>query len=432
MNRRNFLKAAGANAGALAISGRAALGATGLARAAAIRTSAGNSLTPDVAVIGAGVFGGWTALCLREMGHSVVLIDQYGPGNSKSSSGGEVRGMRAGYGDREYYTRWAIAAIEQWKIREAEFGTKLYFESGVLGVSRGLTPQATASRAVFDKLKFPYEILTRDELTKRWPQVATEDAPDIVGFYQPRGGTLKAHASCVAVASSFQKKGGRFVLAKASLAPNSKGNLQSVTLSSGETVSAGTFIFAAGPWLLTMFPELLDKKLKVAKSGHGMIGLPAAQGRDYSYPILPNTNAMLPNVDGLGLAVMMTVGTTPVDPDTHDRVPTEAAKADVLARTVQWFPGLKGQPFINAHVCQLDSTVDANFIVDKHPGFDNVWLAGGGSDHGFKFGPVTGDYVAHRVVGRDKYPELAPVFTIKPQTFSDATNRGPFVNDLME
>jgi sarcosine oxidase len=429
MNRRNFLKVAGAHAGALAISGPGVLSATDRSQAPAMRSAAGNSLTADVAVVGAGVFGGWTALCLREMGHSVVLIDQYGPGNSKSSSGGEVRGMRANYGDREYYTRWAIAAMEQWKIREAEFGTKLYFESGVLGVSRTQPVQALA---IFDKLKFPYEILTRDELTKRWPQLATEDSPEVVGFYQPRGGTLKAHASCVAVASAFQRKGGRFVLAKASLAPSSKGNVQSVALSTGETVSAGTFIFAAGPWLLTMFPELLDKKLRVAKSGHGMIGLPAGQGRDYSYPILPNTNAMLPNVDGLGLAVMMPVGTTPVDPDTHDRVPTEEVKADVLARTAQWFPALKGQPFINAHVCQLDSTVDANFIIDKHPGFDNVWLAGGGSDHGFKFGPVTGDYVAHRVVGRDKHPELAPIFKIKPQTFADATSQSPFLDDVME
>ena len=68
MNRRNFLKAAGANAGALAISGPGVLGATARAQAPAIRPAAGNSLTADVAVIGAGVFGGWTALCLREMG----------------------------------------------------------------------------------------------------------------------------------------------------------------------------------------------------------------------------------------------------------------------------------------------------------------------------------------------------------------------------
>ena len=98
MNRRNFLKAAGANAGAIAISGPGALGATVPAQAPAIRTAAGNSLTADVAVIGAGVFGGWTALCLREMGHSVVLIDQYGPGNSKSSSGGSTSTTNTGNG----------------------------------------------------------------------------------------------------------------------------------------------------------------------------------------------------------------------------------------------------------------------------------------------------------------------------------------------
>nr|QIQ10694.1 Monomeric sarcosine oxidase [uncultured bacterium] len=422
MNRRKFLEAASACGGALAISGTRSWGATTApAQAPAIRTSTGNVITADVAVIGAGVFGGWTALSLREMGHSVVMIDQYGPGNSKSSSGGEVRGMRAGYGDREYYTRWAIAAMEQWKRRGAEFGTPLYFESGVLGVSR-TQPSATVL-ASFDKLKFPYEILTREELSKRWPQIATEDAADVVGFYQPKGGTIKAHASCVAVANAYQKKGGRFVLAKASLAPTSKGTLRSVTLSSGETVSAGTFVVAAGPWLLKMFPDLLDRKLKVARSGHGMIGLPADRGRDYSFPHLPNTNAILPNVDGLGLAVMMTVGTTPVDPDVHDRVPTPDEKANILARAVQLFPALKGQPFINAHICQLDSTVDGNFIVDRHPGFDNVWLAGGGSDHSFKFGPVTGDYVAHRVVGRDKQPELASTFALKAETFPEATGK---------
>jgi sarcosine oxidase len=296
----------------------------------------------------------------------------------------------------------------------------------------GPTASTPTVRAIFDKLKHPYEILSRGELNKRWPQIATQDMPEVVGFYQPRGGTIKAHASCVAVANAFQKKGGRFVLAKASVPPGSKGNLRSVTLSSGETVSAGTFIFAAGPWLLKMFPELLDKKLSVARSGHGMLGVPAELSREFSYPIMPVTNSMLPNVDGLGLAVLMPIGTTPVDPDTHDRVPTEDIKADVLTRATRLFPALKGQPFINAHVCQLDSTVDANFIIDKHPGFDNVWLAGGGSDHGFKFGPVTGDYVAHRVVGRDKQPELAPIFKIKPETFADATNRNQFVDDVME
>jgi NADPH-dependent 2,4-dienoyl-CoA reductase/sulfur reductase-like enzyme len=78
------------------------------------------SEVPEVAVIGAGAFGGWTALYLREMGFSVTLIDAYGPGNARSSSGGETRQLRAAYGDRELYSRWAMKARERWKTREAE------------------------------------------------------------------------------------------------------------------------------------------------------------------------------------------------------------------------------------------------------------------------------------------------------------------------
>src|SRR5258706_10150862 len=128
MNRRTFIKTAGASAGTLAIGGNASLEAASASPSPALQAAsrAGGNVTADVAVLGAGVFGGWTALHLREMGLSVVMIDQYGPGNSKSSSGGEIRGMRATYGDQEHYSRWAMAAMEQWKIREAEFGTRLF------------------------------------------------------------------------------------------------------------------------------------------------------------------------------------------------------------------------------------------------------------------------------------------------------------------
>ena len=143
MNRRTFLKTAGAKRGTLAIGGNAVEGRGGRSQSPASQPAArvGSNVTADVAMVGAGVFGGWTALCLREMGHSVVMIDQYGPGNSKSSSGGEVRGMRATYGDQEHYTRWAMAAMERWKIREAEFGTKLFYQCGGLLVSREWTRQ---------------------------------------------------------------------------------------------------------------------------------------------------------------------------------------------------------------------------------------------------------------------------------------------------
>ena len=114
LDRRSFLKAAGAPA-ALALSRRAS------AQAAS-----------EVVVVGAGAFGGWTALTLREMGVPVTLLDAYGPGNSRASSGGETRQIRAGYEDREIYTRWVLEAFARWQAREAEWGRRLFYETGRL------------------------------------------------------------------------------------------------------------------------------------------------------------------------------------------------------------------------------------------------------------------------------------------------------------
>jgi sarcosine oxidase len=102
-NRRRFLKAAGAGVGTLAASWNASLSAR------LVQTPSTTS-NADIVVVGAGAFGGWTALYLREMGHAVTLIDQYGPGNSRATSGGESRQIRAGYGEREIYTRWVLEA----------------------------------------------------------------------------------------------------------------------------------------------------------------------------------------------------------------------------------------------------------------------------------------------------------------------------------
>ena len=432
MNRRTFMKTAGASAGTLAIGGGDVLNAASgdvQSPESQADPGTGSNVTADVAILGAGAFGGWTALHLREMGLSVVMVDQYGPGNSKSSSGGEIRGRRATYGDQEHYSRWAMAAMELWKIREAEFGTKLFYQCGGLQVNREWTKQLTATRATFDKMKIPYEVVKHDDLVRRWPQMATETS-EFFGFYTPYGGVLKAHDACVAVARAFEKKGGKFLLAKAALGARAGGKLQTLTLSSGETVSAGTFVFAAGPWLLTMFPEVLKNKLMVAKRGYYMVGVPPGDFR-FSYPNLPNTGIGVPSVDGLGLAVLLGSGNKPVDPDTHDRVPTAEDKAMIKQMMTSRFPALKDQPILNAHICQSDNTVDGNFIIDRHPDLDNVWLVGGGSYHAFKMGPVAGDYTAHRVVGRDRSPELAPFFKIKTETFVEGAP-SPRVPDLLE
>jgi hypothetical protein len=123
--RRDFLRLAGVGAGALLTTGCASAGA--FAAAAPVRGiesgRAKDGGVGHVVVIGAGAWGGWTAYHLRQRGARVTLIDAYGPGNSRSTSGDETRGIRSSYGDRavgELWTPWARAAIERWRLFEKE------------------------------------------------------------------------------------------------------------------------------------------------------------------------------------------------------------------------------------------------------------------------------------------------------------------------
>ena len=59
-------------------------------------------------------------------------------------------------------------------------------------------------------------------------------------------------------------------------------------------------------------------------------------------------------------------------------------------------------------MCQYPATPDSHFIVDRHPAAANVWLLGGGSDHGFKHGPALGEHAALRVLGEtDAEPQFS-------------------------
>jgi glycine/D-amino acid oxidase-like deaminating enzyme len=68
------------------------------------------------------------------------------------------------------------------------------------------------------------------------------------------------------------------------------------------------------------------------------------------------------------------------------------------------FPSLKDQPLTETRVCQLENTRDEHFLIDRHPDWDNVLIAGGGSGHAFKHGPVIGEYVARRALGEATDP----------------------------
>jgi sarcosine oxidase len=415
LSRRTFLKAAGTGVGTLALAGEPGLANGTMAQGVQPSTLARNA---EIVVIGAGAFGGWTALYLREMGFSVTMVDQYGPGNSRATSGGETRQIRAGYGDREIYTRWVLQAFDRWKAREAEWGRTLFFHTGQISLAREWTRDLADTRKVFDRLGVAYEVIEHDDLARRYPQMNT----DGIGFAMstPGTGVLKAREGCVAVAHAFEKKGGRFVIAKAALGRRSGGTLNEVTLSTGQTLAAQSFVFACGPWLPRLFSTVMGNKLRTPRRVVFFYGTPPGDER-FTFPNFPawavDDAYGFPSIEGKGFKVVPTIDHVQVDPDTQEHTLTAEELRHGRTFVTKWFPALKDQPLVESKVCQREDSVDEHFIVSPHPELSNVWLVGGGSGHGYKHGIMLGDYVANRVVGQDRNPELAATFALKERAF---------------
>ena len=115
-----------------AVSRRAFVGAVAAAPLASLISARGMQSTDHVVVVGAGAFGGWSALALRRAGLRVTLIDAWGPGHSRASSGGETRVIRAVYNGVQVYSEMAARALVLWREAEASWRQQVLFRTGAL------------------------------------------------------------------------------------------------------------------------------------------------------------------------------------------------------------------------------------------------------------------------------------------------------------
>jgi sarcosine oxidase len=390
--RRKFVKTTGAGA----------IGATlipALVRARAPGVSGGDVY--DVAVVGAGVFGAWVAYHLGQAGRRVALVDAYGPGNARSSSGGQTRVIRMGYGDQEIYTRWSMHSLELWKSLFGQVGRpSLFQEVGVLWMARGDDPLTTKTLATLQRFGIVHERLGRSELERRWPQI--DFGPNTWAIHEPESGFLMCFHAVQALVEIAEATGVEY-LQEAVVPPAGKARLGSVATRSGKTVRAGTFVFACGPWLPKLFPDLLGERIFPTRQEVFYFGPPPGDGR-FRSPAMPVWVDFaegiygLPDFKGRGFKVAPDRHGPVFDPDTGARVVTPETLATVRNFVARRFPGLKDAPLVSSEVCQYENTSNGDFLIDRHPERDNVWLVGGGSGHGFKHGPAVGQYVTARIV----------------------------------
>ena len=357
-----------------------------------------------VAVVGAGVFGAWTAHHLRQAGHKVTLIDAFGPAHSRSSSGGESRLTRAAYGKDAIYTRMAMDSLPQWKALSALSGLPIFIAAGVLFFFATEEPYVKDSIAAHRKFGLPTDVLGQQEMARRFPMIDFEGIS--IGLYEPGFGALMARRSVLTLVDRFVKSGGTYL--KAYVEPPGRGGarLNDLRLSSGERIGADRFVFAAGPWLPKLFPQVIGPRIEPTRQEVFFFAPPAGDRRFLpgAMPGWADFNGGdifygFPDLESRGVKFAHDAHGVQVDPDTQSRRPTEAALAEIIAFRDRRFPALKAAPLTEARVCQYENSSNGDFLIDLHPDWPNVVLAGGGSGHGFKHGPEVGRYAAGRLMG---------------------------------
>jgi monomeric sarcosine oxidase len=355
----------------------------------------------DVAVIGAGVFGTWTAWHLAKRGQRVLLVEAYGAAHSRASSGGESRIIRTSYGSDEIYTRWALRSLTQWKELFASTGRRLFVPTGVLWLAGQDVAKLSASRRVLERCGIAHDVLERPELEARYPQINFADVQR--GVLETESGVLLARRAVACVVEDAARMGAQFEIAQVAPAATG-GTLTVVDASTGEPIHAGQFVFACGPWLGKIFPDILAQRIFPTRQEVFFFGCPSGE-RQFAPPALPTWLFQddevygMPDIESRGLKVARDLHGERVDPDTHSRLVSKEGAAFAKEYVRRRFPGLRDAEIVETRVCQYENTSNGDFLLDRHPDMRNIWLAGGGSGHGFKHGPAVGEYLAGQILG---------------------------------
>ena len=364
---------------------------------------------PHIAVIGTGSFGGWSALHLLERGARVTLVDAWGPGNSRASSGGETRVMRGTYGPDQPYTEMAARALKLWAKYERRWKRRFLHRTGVLWMASGRDDAfERGSVEALRESQIRFQELSAPQMKKRWPQINFEGIE--WGIFEPECGYLDARASCAAVVDAFIAAGGKY--RQIAVLPDGLEDapLSHIALSDGPQLKADCYVFACGPWLGKLFPQAVGDLVRPTKQDVFFFGASAGDDR-FSERHLPvwadhrgHFRYGIPGSGRRGFKIADDTRGPDFDPTTGERTVSQETLKDIREYVGFRFPALKDAPLVETRVCQYEQTPDSHFIVDRHPANENVWLLGGGSGHGFKHGPAIGEMMAEWIL-KDREPD---------------------------
>ncbi len=362
-------------------------------------------MTFDSLIIGAGIFGLTTAIELKDRGQQTAVIDPGPIPHPLAASTDISKVVRMEYGTDEQYMDMVETAVEGWHNWNHEFKTTLYHETGVtMFTKQPMAPggyeyesyQMLLKRGHTPERLDAYGINRRFPMWKAWSYVD--------GFFHSTGGYAESGRVVSALVERARKKGIALLEGESvQEIVQTAGRATAVRTQTGNTYSAATFIVAAGAWTSQLVPDLAPM---MKSTGHPVFHLKPASPHLFTPPNFVVFTGDIARTGWYGFPFHPSAGVVKIanhgigqmlHPSNDERIVSETDEENLRSFLAETFPALVQAPITYTRRCLYCDTLDEHFWIDYHPEVEGLFVAAGGSGHGFKFAPVLGSLVADAV-----------------------------------
>jgi glycine/D-amino acid oxidase-like deaminating enzyme len=362
-----------------------------------------------IGIVGGGIFGCSAALELARRGHRVELFERAAIPAPDASGTDISKVIRMEYGDATAaYAPLVQRALARWRELEAGAGRVLLHNSGVLFLcsewdeARFEHKSVAALRAIGESP----QVVDADQARTRWPQFNWDGMQ--VGVFNPVGGWLES-SEAVRAAASAARAAGATLNEEARVADVSERGAHVTLRVDDNDVKVDVAVVAAGVWVAKLLDEMRHN-VSVTRQQVSLYRPSNAQafaGERFPvwvYDIVDEGWYGFPATDDGTVKVSLHRRSESADPDVS-REASPAFLADSRAFVGEHIPALDPDSPLTGRACLYANSARGDLVVDRAPGHERVYIAGMGSGHGFKFGPVLGELVAD-LIERDEVPSF--------------------------
>jgi sarcosine oxidase len=369
----------------------------------------------DVIVAGLGAMGSAAVYHLARRGQRVLGIDRFAPPHTLGSSHGYTRIIREAYFEHPQYVPMVQRAYAAWEDLERVSGERLFERTGGLMAGRPDSAVVAGARASADRHKLPYEVLSVDDIRRRFPALRVAD--DAVGLLEPRAGILFPER-CITVHLRFAAAHGATLRTNDPVTAwkaDVSGVGVKVETASGASYTANRLVISAGAWASALLPDL-SLPLMIERSVVHWFD-PARNDEDFTsrggLPIFIweyGPGLMIYGFPARDEGVKIALhhqGEKTADVASVRRDVSEGEVAEMRALLDRLIPDLNGR-WRESIVCLYTNTPDEDFIIDAHPTHPQVLIVSPCSGHGFKFSSAIGEIVTDMVTDGESALDLTP------------------------